>query len=319
MPTLPWPPRPRPAVVVVLALVLGGCGRLGFDAVGGGGSDGGDAGGVDARIVDAPPGACTWSAWSAPVLLTGVATAAEEWAPALAPDGVTLYFASNRLGGTGSYDLYVATRTSTTAPFGGAVELAQLNTPTSDGSTSFTADGLTLYMTNDIINGTDYLFRATRGSTQAPFGAPTMVGELAGREVTGPTVSADGTELFFGQQRFGYSRLMRSVLVGGVFSAPQPLTELDRANYNESVPTLSPDGRELYYVSLGGGAPGELMVATRSAPGAPFGPATPVTELNSTDDEDDPQISLDGTTMFFASMRAPAQVVDLFMSTRSCL
>jgi WD40 repeat protein len=49
--------------------------------------------------------------WSAPVNLAPLNTSATEAAPALSADGATLVFNSNRPGGQGLLDLYVATRT----------------------------------------------------------------------------------------------------------------------------------------------------------------------------------------------------------------
>jgi OmpA-OmpF porin, OOP family len=50
--------------------------------------------------------------WSAPSALgVNVNTAADEFQPYISPDGSTLYFTSNRLGGCGGFDLYMTTRT----------------------------------------------------------------------------------------------------------------------------------------------------------------------------------------------------------------
>jgi len=55
--------------------------------------------------------AATTDSWSAPVNLgPGINTASSDGAPALSFDGTTLYFYSNRPGGVGGNDLYVATR-----------------------------------------------------------------------------------------------------------------------------------------------------------------------------------------------------------------
>lgn len=53
--------------------------------------------------------------WSTPVNLgTEINTAAQERMPALSKDGMTLYFASTRPGGSGSFDLWVAHRSLVT-------------------------------------------------------------------------------------------------------------------------------------------------------------------------------------------------------------
>ena len=55
----------------------------------------------------------TSSSWSAPVNLTVVNTPANDQRAALSFDGTSLYLSSNRAGGFGDSDLYVATRTKT--------------------------------------------------------------------------------------------------------------------------------------------------------------------------------------------------------------
>jgi WD40-like Beta Propeller Repeat len=55
--------------------------------------------------------ASTSDPWGTPVDLAAVDTAFNDGAPALSRDGTQLYFFSNRTGGSGQNDLYVATRT----------------------------------------------------------------------------------------------------------------------------------------------------------------------------------------------------------------
>lgn len=52
----------------------------------------------------------TWNGkeWSTPKQVTGLNSAASEMSPVLASDGRTLYFASDRQGGKGGFDVYVA-------------------------------------------------------------------------------------------------------------------------------------------------------------------------------------------------------------------
>src|SRR5262245_31732538 len=45
-------------------------------------------------------------------------TASVDGCPIQAPDGLSLYMASNRPGGRGGLDIWVATRSSTSAPWG---------------------------------------------------------------------------------------------------------------------------------------------------------------------------------------------------------
>lgn len=72
-----------------------------------------------------------------------VNSAGKEWAPMLAPDGNTLLFSSDRAGGAGKQDLYIATRHrdsfATARPLPG-----KLNTAADEFDATFLADGRTI-------------------------------------------------------------------------------------------------------------------------------------------------------------------------------
>jgi hypothetical protein len=63
-------------------------------------------------------------AWTEPVNLSTVNSGNNDYSPMLSPDKRTLWFNSTR---SGSDDLYVATRTSTTAMFGDPAPITELN------------------------------------------------------------------------------------------------------------------------------------------------------------------------------------------------
>src|SRR2546421_12574055 len=67
--------------------------------------------------VNAPPSAI----WSAPVSVgTAISSPFSDQGPALSPDGLSLYFTSNRIGGgsLGGFDMWVSHRASVTDPWG---------------------------------------------------------------------------------------------------------------------------------------------------------------------------------------------------------
>jgi hypothetical protein len=70
----------------------------------------------------------TTAAWSAPVEIAELmSTTGNNWTPWATPDGLAIIWASNRGGSEGSYDLWLATRATTDAPFGAAINLAEIN------------------------------------------------------------------------------------------------------------------------------------------------------------------------------------------------
>ena len=69
------------------------------------------AGGAGANDIWTSTRTTVTAPWSTPVAVTALNTSFGEIHPALDLDGLTIYFASNRPGGSGGNDLYMATRT----------------------------------------------------------------------------------------------------------------------------------------------------------------------------------------------------------------
>ncbi len=89
--------------------------------------------------------------WNDPVNLgPTVNTGANEGEGVLSPDGRTLFFNSDRPGGSGGLDLWVTTRRTSADPWGPPVNLGPaVNGPTHEFCGSLSADGTTLYFTSD--------------------------------------------------------------------------------------------------------------------------------------------------------------------------
>ncbi len=86
--------------------------------------------------------------WSEPVLANINDRSADDFSPAFAPDGTTLYFASSRRGGQGGNDLYKATL-GPNGRFSPAENLGEsINTAGNDNFPGIAADG-TLYFASD--------------------------------------------------------------------------------------------------------------------------------------------------------------------------
>src|SRR5204863_6688022 len=83
-----------------------------------------------------------YSDWSAPVNLgPGINSASNDQDAAISKDGLSLYFASNRPGGFGGFDMYVSQRASTDDPWGSPVNLGPtVNTAFDEGNAAFSRD-----------------------------------------------------------------------------------------------------------------------------------------------------------------------------------
>jgi Tol biopolymer transport system component len=284
-----------------MALVVGmaACGRSGFDRLG---SDGGAAS-------DGAASGCT--PWGPPTSLAGLQTTGNDWEPALSPDGNMLVFAR------ASAVLMAATRTGDT--FGAPVVLASLDAAgAEDVGPAWLPGGTELYFTsNRLVNAEYRLWQSSfSGGT---FQAPSQVAELASTDVFSPTVRSDGLEMYFGNAGGGPFEIVRAVRASlaapwTIDGAQSQLTLGGSAGW----PSLSFDGLTLYY-ELSSAAGEHIYMATRATQDDLFGSAAIVSELATDARDGDPEISDDGTALYFASDPAgSSNAFDLFVSRRTC-
>ena len=190
-----------------------------------------------------------------------------EWAPRLSANDLSLFFGSNRPGGYGNWDVWVARRTTIDDDWGKPVNLGpNVNGPGDEGPTIISADGLSLFITSWNRPGGYGAFDAwvtTRASIKDDWGESVNLGPpvntSASEFCTG--LSADELSLFFSAGFFGPAR-------------------------------------------PGGAGGGDLWISTRSAKGKPWSePVNLGPTINSWADEVHPYISADGSTLYFTSAR----------------
>jgi Tol biopolymer transport system component len=134
----------------------------------------------------------------------GPNSAGNEAAPFPIPEreaGPTLYFSSTR---AGTADIYRSD--SHAGVFGPAEEVAELNTNAADGQPNLRRDGLEIFFFSNRAGaqGND-IYSATRESTSAPWSTPINLGPNVNSAAseTRPSLSWDGTTLYFGSNRAG--------------------------------------------------------------------------------------------------------------------
>lgn len=112
------------------------------------------------------------SSFSAPVLAAGLNTAQNEFRPNLRRDGLEIFFDSNRTGslGTGTNDIWTATRASTANPWSGVTRLdSNVNSPANEVRPSLSWDGTTLYFGSTRAGeGSQDLYFSTRSKLTGP-------------------------------------------------------------------------------------------------------------------------------------------------------
>ena len=127
-----------------------------------------------------------------------------EGTPELSGDELSLYFFSQRFGGAGDRDFYVATRTSTTDEFNIGSPLTSINSPRRDDWPWVSPDELTIYFSSQRASVNDDLWRATRTVEGNAFGTPVAVTELnsSGNDA-GIFLTPDGLVALFASDRLG--------------------------------------------------------------------------------------------------------------------
>jgi Tol biopolymer transport system component len=136
------------------------------------------------------------------------------------------------------------------------------------------------------------------GSGGAGGGAPNGAGGTAG-DAGGS--SSDGSA---GQGDAGQ---------GTGFGAPQLVTGLRSDADDVQDPSLTFEELELYFASPTGGQ-NDLWVSHRTVASDPWGPSTLVAELSSPENDEAPEVSVDGLVMYFASDRGGVE--RLYVSQR---
>lgn len=87
--------------------------------------------------------------WGTPVRATELDTSSQESNPYLTPDGLTVYFDSDRPGGAGGRDLYVATRPDVDSPFSAPRRISELATSADERDPWLSPDGRRLYFSSN--------------------------------------------------------------------------------------------------------------------------------------------------------------------------
>ena len=148
--------------------------------------------------------------WEPPINLgTPINSAQDDGAPTLVEDEdndtVTLYFASNRPGGAGDFDIYAA-EWNADGSFSPAALLTEINSPARDTRTAIRRDGLELFITSGRPGtlGPLDLWVSVRGCMPSAWSSPINLGAVNTTAADGaPALSPDGLTLFFYSNRPG--------------------------------------------------------------------------------------------------------------------
>lgn len=269
--------------------------------------------------------------WSEPVRLDGtINTSFNEQGPALSPDGLSLYFCSNKPAteAQGGNDIWVSHRASEEDPWQAAVNLGpNVNSSGGDCGPNVSADGHLLFFTSNGrggLGGND-LFVSRREDTHDDLAWSTAVALGGGVNTSGlefsPFFLQSGesgvTNLYFDR---GPTNAATDIFSGAITrdgetsNDAQPVGGLN-SGAADGHATVRTDGREVLIHSNRSGVNFDIYVASRRSLHDPWSSPSRVDAVSiSGAHEIHPSLSHDGRTLVFT--RGLGAANDIWMSVR---
>ena len=246
-----------------------------------------------------------------------VNSTSNETVVCLSPDGLEMYFISDRPGGSGDWDIWVTKRAATDADWGPSENLGPtVNSPQFEGGAHISPDGLALYFGSlrPEGQGTQDIWTTTRLSKNDPWTTPVNLGPPVNSPYheTCPAVSADGLELYFssGTRPGGSGKkdiwLSTRPSVEEPWGEPANLGSVVNTVYMDDYIWLSPDGLLLVFDSdrPGGFGGYDLWITRRASRGEPWTiPVNLGSGVNGPGLEALGALSADGQMLYFCSDR----------------
>jgi hypothetical protein len=224
--------------------------------------------------------ASRYDAWGPALNLgTAINTAANERSPALSLNGRLLFFATDRPGGSGGFDIWLSWRLDPNDDLGWQPPVnvgSGINSAATDAGPSFLERRPPLRMPQLFfgsarpggLGGLDIYVGSVPGGWSGP---PLLIAELSSPQLDiTPAVRRDGLEIIISSTRpgtLGGFDLWRSVRksVDKPWSMPESLGPTINTEFLEAFPALSLDGRTLLFQSArpGGVGGSDLYMSTR--------------------------------------------------------
>ncbi len=232
----------------------------------------------------------------------------------ISSDGLKIYFASDRPGGSGHYDIWTSTRAAQGDNWLRAVNLgANVNSEYFDGSPSLPADELELYFESRRPVGGELnsdIWVSKRAAKDQPWSAPVNLGVIntTAAEAT-VCISPDGLQLYFASGRSGGFGAMDIYVSSRPtknddWSTPVNLGPIVNSSQYQWFPHISPDGRTLFFARGYPENNAELWVARRKTVSDEWNePVRIGSSATSSSASGGPNLSPDGRSLYFYSTR----------------
>jgi hypothetical protein len=209
-----------------------------------------------------PPPAGGWHVWyakrpdahstfSTPVFEPGaIQTSANDLAIWVMPDELWAYTSSNASlgGGVGGFDVWEWTRSSPTSLWTLNGNVTPVNSTSTDYMISVTRDHLEMYLYHGVLRA---IAKSTRPSPTSAWGTAAAVTELAG--FGHPAVSYDGLTMLT-TNGSGQIHMSTRMLRTDLWGTPTSLTAVNQPGVTNNRPTLSADGRQIFFSCNGPGS-----------------------------------------------------------------
>jgi predicted secreted protein len=240
-----------------------------------------------------------------------------DYGPSISADGLALYFHSERPGGHGDADLWVATRPTKEYQWGEPVNLGStVNSLYRDNGACISANGLELYFSSTRPGGHGEfdIYVSTRATPDDDWKPPVNLGAVVNTGAIDrfPSITGNGLELYFSSRRpGGYGNddvwVTTRTTRYDPWGEPVHLGTTINTYADDRFPSISSDGLVLFFYSFqrsGGSGNADLCMTMRGTIQDDWN--TPVTLgpiVNTPYSDSGPGISADGRTLFFSSDR----------------
>jgi Tol biopolymer transport system component len=242
-----------------------------------------------------------------------VNTSRSDGTPCISPDGLSLYFTSNRSGGSGSHDLWVATRATKEDSWSSPTNLGRkVNSSSLDYFPCISADGLSLYFYSARAGGRGGgdIWVTTRLSVEAEWGYAVNLGPAinSNREEVSPNISQDGLRLIFASDRAGgYGNydlyISTRTSTDSTWSIAVNLGPPINSPHLDVAPSLSSDGLALFFHSIRPGGLGnyDIYFSRRASLQSEWSALVNIgAPVNSSYSELGPSLSGDGCSLYWS-------------------
>jgi WD40-like Beta Propeller Repeat len=264
-------------------------------------------------------------------------TPALDGCPIQSPDGLSLFIASNRPGGKGGLDIWVASRASTSAPWGTPTNLGEpVNSAADDFCPTPVGKNGLFFVSREALPGAcgqgDIYF--TRRTGAAGWAEPERLlcapaGPNSELDEQGPSWVSMSDKLR-GKKQLYFSRSSVTPAVAGEifvserekgarFGTATAVAALNDATANDIQPNVRADGLEVVFSSnrSGGAGAQDIWIATRGSLDAPWGAPTNLgAVVNTGAAESRPSLSRTGAELLFGRAPGPEGSSDIYMTTR---